>query len=88
MAPCIHHGDFSASVEPNGQAAFLAVMALLTLKGNNFAVPDHLGATKVNPMLLYIDFILGRIPFKVHYANIRIVYTLSSTTKKKRLNHP
>ena len=88
MAPSEHHGDFSTFVEANGQVAFLSVIVLLALKGDDFAVPDGLGTTKVNTMLLYIGFILGRIPFKVHNMNIQSVYTKSRLTQKKRLNYP
>ena len=78
MAPGKHHGNFSAFVEANGQVAFLSVMVLLALKGDDFAIPDGLGTTKVNTMLLYIGFILGRIPFKVHVMIIQNVYTKSN----------
>ena len=88
MAPSKHHGNFSAFVEANSQVAFLPVMVLLALKGDDFVVPDGLGTTKVNTMLLYIGFIFGWIPFKTHNMNIQIVYTKSRFTKKKRLNYP
>ena len=88
MSPCKHHDDFPASVEPDGQVALLTVMALLTLKGNDFAVPDRLGTMEVDPMLFYIGFTLGRIPFKVHDMNIHNVYTKSSATDERAVELP